>query len=155
MTNNFASTNSDVIHAVSTEGDGECIWQDTRDNLVTLFEEDAKFDFSEDDKLDTDSNSSYPSTSIGEMTIYGNGYDIRVILKTVSGYYTGFTLDYQDYITLDFETEDIEDISLLATEVQNELTVLHAYVESIYATQSDQLKVVAQFSNGEAVYEQV
>jgi len=154
MTNNFAQTKTSAIYAV-TDAEDEFIWQDIRDSVITILEESDKYDFSENDSVSTDNNRSYPSTSIGRVYIYGNGFDITVVLKTVSGYYSGFTLDYQDNICIDYETENIDEVTQLLKDVQTELEEVHKYIESVYSQFTDKLICTARFSNGETIYEKV
>lgn len=153
-TNNFAKTNTQVIHAVAT--DDEFTWRNTRDNIVTDLEaEDVPYDFCEDYNLGIYDNGSYPAMSIGGMYISEDNYDITLRLKTVSGYYTGFTLDYELQVTVDFETDDIGEVSDTLKDIETQTEDLIEYVEKLYSQYSNQLTKVAQFSNGEAVYETV
>jgi len=102
-TGNFCRYSAKKIYAVISDDNnyGEYIWEDTREFVSMELEKIAKEKrrtWIEDDKIKLPYSLSYPSTSIGyyrdEISLYGVEWDIRLIVKTVSGYYSDFTLDY-------------------------------------------------------------
>jgi len=201
-TSNFDNTRATCIYAVETsyydEDAGEEIyndfaWEDTRNNIAYEMkniekESKNKWQWSTNDNVKLNETlRSYPATSIGELWSdleYGGLYiRINFILKSVSGYYSGFSLDYEvefydnySYDAYEWEPgEDsiIEQLIQEAIDQEPEKTGLfkiHAkqflekfkerykegveLIENIYKQQSTPLTVAARFSNGETIFMQ-
>lgn len=191
-TNNFHNNRASKIYAVETSYyDDEIeqtvhddfIWSDTRENisaeLSTFDKNNRNVDFIEDDTISLDEElRSYPATSIGRLYSYFSyaGLEdvvINVIAKTVSGYYSGFNLDYEFYMeweggyydsVTDLLNDFIEEYpekrgvlkihsERLIKYLSNDIFFLIDNLERVYQMYTEPLNKVAQFSDGTALYE--
>ncbi len=167
----------EVLYTITGCDDDEFIWEDTRNNIAD--ELSSNKDFYINDKIEIDSElSSFPATSIGEFSdsIYylSEELDVQVILMTRSGYYEGFNLDYEIRFSWDGIIYDsIDDMygslseyadykglfvahqKSLYNKIEAKLNEFTSKIEQAYKLFSDETKVVAQFSNGETMYEKV
>lgn len=182
-TGNFCQYDAKKIYAID-DRDDEFIWSDTRMNVSCELETKAKElrrYWSENDSLRIERLRSHDATSIGEygdyFTYYGVEWHIGLIVKTVSGYYEGFSLDYDititsdisnteytneddwvmDIITFDSDCLPYKGLFLANTDktkrkIKEMIDTLQDEVETIFEEYSTPLIMVAQFSNGEAVY---
>jgi len=176
-TSNFNNDNARKIYSITTED--EFIWQDTRDNIASELEAIFGDNWYQSDTITIEELRSYPATSIGAIeqyvTIGNHTFTIEIISKIVSGYYEGFSLDYDIKISSDFcsyttnETveEAINDF-IYELEIEGEvdeakkrwthqlnleLEDIIEKVEKVYQDNSDPLVAVATFSNGETIYQ--
>ena len=112
----------------------------------------------------------------------GMDYTITLIPKTVGGYYSGFNLDFEIRIDNDQGYGELindgieygvskDDMEYMFEEYEYQEPLLHGdtvieklndkildgvtRLEKVFAMYSDQLNVVARFSNGEVMYEKV
>lgn len=123
-TSNFHSRQVSQIFAVETSYfdeeiddfvQDEWIWEDTRNNIIFDLDKidkdksitqtiDWQFVSNNDVKLE-DELRSFPATSIGEMYTGvhygGTDWTITLVPKTVSGYYSGFCLDFEICVSND------------------------------------------------------
>jgi len=139
--------------------------------------------FFEERGTDTHELRSYPSYVIGTLRYYSKFKSVDVLAEITmvirSGYYDGVCLDWS--VSFDIEGNTYEDCDIEPQEVEENIeyytdlkgknisirakqicdwcnktkTQMVADVEKIYSEYSDSLKVVAQFSNGETIYEKV
>lgn len=167
---NFYSRNTSAIYAVDDE-QAEYI-DDIKANVLEQLRADG-LDVDDIDALSTDDNSTYGGWCFGLVTgNYGkNNTNYPAIeLVTRGGYYSGLNLDYvitymvdneeyaEEYLegayVYDGRTGDYKDIS--KTEVkrlQANARKLCKKIDKAMAANTNSLRKVAQFSNGEAVYE--
>lgn len=154
-------------------------YDDFKENLC----EDLKSTFGYDDPTTKDVSElrSFPSSVIADKSVtkdFGNGYvqiDIAAIIR--GGYYDGCNLDWQvginvcgnDYddgyeslesIAEDFEYHTDMNEGMAKIQAKNVLNWIEKTkaelveeLEKVFTTYSEPLVKVAQFSNGEAVYE--
>jgi len=126
---------------------------------------------------------SYPSYVLGTLRQYSKFKSVDVLCEMVlvirNGYYEGcclywicnFDIEGNTYEDCDIEQQEVEEnieyytdlkgknISIRAKQIcewcNKTKTDMVAMIEKIYSEYSDSLKVVAQFSNGETIYEKV
>ena len=178
---NFYNKNASRIFSIAgtfenEEGETEVdefIYDDTKDNIFHELENFVRTDKSEDGL------SSYPGTIFAQKSEWKTfgGAEFGVSIKCIvrSAYYDGANFDWEVEFTDAggnvFDTVDESDIKdvleyyadsprvkgILAPHVAKWLektkTALIEEVEKVYAMYTDQLVVVARFSNGETMYQ--
>jgi hypothetical protein len=176
---NFARPNTSQYYVVDV--DDEDVYADVRNNVEHTLEEAVKnkpYTWYVDYELCDHYNRNYPEMSIGSIdyNLYitdsttEEEYEliISVVIKTVSGYYSGFILDYDinlelpakgsisdsglddllDWAEIEANTNDVDDIKSTIQEIKNT-------IESVFKDFTDKYECLGTFSNGEAVYKKV
>ena len=173
-TNNFHNVNASSIYAFECEEEFD--YQDMIDNIKCELEN--KFpDFYPDCGSDPEELRSYPSNVLGDITVLKayRDFDVEIKITAIcrSGYYSGANLDWSPIIMIGgYEIDNwcylrdaIEDIVCYSDKKLDQyegwikkwaeiaLKDLSEGIEEIYEQYTIPLVKVAQFSNGEAIYE--
>jgi hypothetical protein len=176
---NFARPNTSMYYVIDT--DDEDVYADIRNSIEHTIEEVVKtkpYTWYVSYGLCGECNRNYPEMSIGSIdyNLYitdsttEEEYEliISVVIKTVSGYYSGFILDYDinlelpakgsisdsglddllDWAEIEANTNDVDDIKSTIQEIKNT-------IESVFKDFTDKYECLGTFSNGEAVYKEV
>jgi len=182
-TSNFAQDNTSKIFACSSNNEIEydCLIDSIKTDITQLKDTIPNRSFISSSKLDVIENRNYPATSIGyyytNIEVYNIQFEIGLTLKAVSGYYEGFTLDFdislETNISADIYTtgiEMLEDIieysryeipyvgltiankNNIARKIDNTIKILQQEIETIYELSSTPLTKICTMSNGEALY---
>ena len=175
---NWNKVATSVIYAIDDED--EFIWDDTRDNVCAELEAidkdpDIDWEFYPGDRLKTSCNN---SISMGmfysDIPNIDPPVQIEILVKTVSGYHSGFCLDFEvsllceevygNYdedeasIIFDDMLEDYpdmlkqEDRGAFVKKVEAKIVKGRALIEGVFNNHTDQYEVLASFSNGETIY---
>lgn len=178
---NFHTVNAQAVYVIDY-GDDEFMWQESQDHLGNWIKE-LDSSFTLDDLIKSEKElRSYPSSPVGywenELTFLNLTFDFRINLFIRSGYYEAACLDYEiewfadgDYYEdVDSVINSINDYlddynikpglwALHKFNLETKLTDLQdqliKHVESILPQVSTPYGVVAQFSNGETLYEEL
>ena len=190
-TSNFHSNRTSCIFAIEDSQD-EFIYEDTIDNIrysLKAIDENKSNDweFIYDKEIRLNENlHSFPASSIGwfqtHFSYAGVNIKIMFVPKSVSGYYSGFNLDFEMQFCDDYSSEhyvyDAGDEQGMVETILNEhlyqnpqlsgIIKIHGkdilsklqekiqegqnLLENVFKMYSDEYKIAAQFSNGETIY---
>ena len=171
-TSNFHYEN--VLYTVD-DTDDEFVCEDTIGNIKC--ELNQYHDFMEDSNIRLDSElRSYPSSSIGSFDTYVSILDDEVKVEVIplvrSAYYEGCNFDYEVNINwncVDYASaENVIDDMIEYSDMNRGLLKIHRetyiqriedkvkeytdIIEKVFEMHTDKTEVVAQFSNGETLY---
>ena len=151
-TSNFHNVNASRIFAVELENDFD--YEDLVDNLESEFSKHPHF--SDYGKSDPNELRSYSSKSLGSFSksvrIGDDEVEVYVTPVIRSGYYEGCNLDWHVGLYVNgYQDDEYADDSLVTAICE----VYTEFIENIYSQYSEQLEVVARFSNGETIYNKI
>lgn len=151
---NFNNQNASKIYAVEISEDMD--YEFLIEDMQIVLEKEFTNDFIEKDEWD--SNRNYPGKVIAEINKSVGDEQIIVSIVVRNAYYSGVNLDWDArffVIENSYQEEyDLDSIDLNKfPKVEKEFNNIIDRVEKIYSKLSTPLKKVAQFSNGEAIYQ--
>jgi hypothetical protein len=175
-TRNFYSANPTGIYALESDDDSDALEyaiEDAKSNIIEMLKEKG-VDVREQDCASSDNDRNYGGWLFAMAYGQDNGnYEyVTVELLTRSGYYSGVNFDYIiGYLVEgeEYDDESLEDAHVFDNRKQDYVAISKTRVKHLrqqanalrdkiafaYASNTDKLRVVGQFSNGEAVYEKV
>ena len=176
-TRNFMSVNPTGIYTLKSEDDDsdalEMAVEDAKSNIIESLKEQG-VDVREQDCASSDNDRNYGGWLFAMAYGPDNGnYEyVTIELLTRSGYYSGVNFDYivgylvegdeyddeslEDAYTFDGRKQDYVPISKSRVKrLRQNAEALKSKITLAYASNTDKLRVVGQFSNGEAVYERI
>lgn len=172
---NFYSVNPTGVYALESDDDDtlQIKLEEAKENIIDTLKEHG-VDVREQDCMSSDNDRNYGGWLFAMAYGPDNGnYEyVTVELLTRSGYYSGVNFDYivgylvegeeyddeglEDAYTYDNRKQDYTPISKTRVkQLRRQAEALKAKITLAYASNTDKLRVVGQFSNGEAVYEKV
>ena len=176
-TSNFYTKNIDSIYAVelNNEFEYDILIEDIREKLIT----NEEYNFSHEDGSDYDRNYEGNIFANGGVSFNFCDVSVNISIDTIirAGYYTGANFDYDVTVTIEDEEIDwfdyygsIENVcsywieqynnkglaelhkTNLVYKIENTVTELIDFVESVYKQYSTELAIQERFSNGETIY---